>query len=530
MAWTGRGNNKRTAILQVSYSQFFDAHTDQCDSATFLPVGFGPTMTKDLRIKLNRLVHEVNYQQAYWIDLLNFRNSDDNLLRQPFTSSGFFVDADQLYTGHRFCRNSVTEPDRNNEDTWFYHLFGKKQTDPQGTQVDDTPPDIASNPTAFNDTVDKYFDETGRPGAQQEWLAKTFHPTSRGMDQTASYMIGPVLDIRGAAQLTAQGTIDVMVVGGYVAFASQDPASPIYQGIIPHLKAIFRDNSWYSFPNPFPSPPPPHARVNFIGSQGGQNLGNEPHETYPDATIDQLHQNLRASVDLHLQQKVVILMAGTKDLLFNDDPVQAAGRLAMLIQTIFDADSAAAVLLGHIPMIGINDDGRHWLPLQRRVVEYNARLSAMSDQFLAEGYKVLKVHTTATTMEHLDNDWIRPNTKGYLRMAYDFAEALAMANAFGWLEENVPIGTPGDVGPLAPADTDKAVCSQMITTRAQGDPSPDDIINALRRDQVTEDDFINNVACKFSEICELSLDGVVSYSSILLYVYNEILLTSDHRH
>jgi hypothetical protein len=70
--------------------------------------------------------------------------------------------------------------------------------------------------------------------------------------------------------------------------------------------------------------------------------------------------------------------------------------------------------------------------LQRRVVAYNANLSAVVDMMYSQGYRIIKVHTSATALEHGDGDFILPITQGYLRLAYDFAEAIVFANAAGF--------------------------------------------------------------------------------------------------
>lgn len=205
--------------------------------------------------------------------------------------------------------------------------------------------------------------------------------------------------------MTVGQTIDIMVMGDLVPYASQDPASPIYQGFIPHLRSIFHDFRYYGFPFSMGC-----ATLVFLGSQQLAYLGAEPHECYPGATIDILHTNFRASPDSHLQNKVVLLQTGTMDLLYDVDVKHAAQRIYRLIRTIFNRDQGAVVLVGHILMVGIGDDGSMWYPLQRRVAEYNAHLSAVVDMLYSAGYRVMKVHTSATPLEHRDGDFILPNT------------------------------------------------------------------------------------------------------------------------
>jgi hypothetical protein len=486
-------------IYQTGYSQFFDAYTDQCDSTSFLPydgLNLGPKITKDLRQKLNQFTHEVNYVLAFWIDILNVQNSQAPTQNQLFTSAINFADVDLLYYIHRFCRDGVTEPDRNNPDTWFFHLLGR-----QGEGRDDNP--ASSTADSVTTDMNKYYDNsTADLATAPPWVVKTFHPTSNGMAATSLYMIYPKLRYREAVQMTVGQTFDILVMGDIVPYASQDPASPIYQGFIPHLRSIFRDLRYYGLPFGAGT-----ASLTFLGSQQPDYLGAERHECYPGATIDILHTYFRNSPDSHLQNKVVILQAGTTDLLYDVDVLHAAQRIYRLIRTIFSRDRNAVVLLGHIPMIGLGGDGSTWYPLQRRVVAYNAHLSAVVDMMLSQGYRIIRVHTSATPLEHGDGDFLLPNTRGYLRMAYDFAEAIVFANAAGWLHQEA--GLTISIA-RNESETGKVVCMQDRSGYVGlGEPSSTDIMNSILRGK-TEDDFVNNVACNRTEICKMSTDGFVS--------------------
>lgn len=57
----------------------------------------------------------------------------ENLISPNNTSPIYFVDQDAEYTGHRFCREGVNEPDTENVDTWFFNTkstqMGAKASD-----------------------------------------------------------------------------------------------------------------------------------------------------------------------------------------------------------------------------------------------------------------------------------------------------------------------------------------------------------------------------------------------------------------
>lgn len=112
--------SKRTALYQTGYPQFFDSFTTQCDTVGF-SLFAGPKITQELRRKLNRLTHEVNYVLQYWMDNINVRHTTERDLNSDYATALDWVDTDLGYTDHRFCRPQVTEPDRTNPDTWFFH-------------------------------------------------------------------------------------------------------------------------------------------------------------------------------------------------------------------------------------------------------------------------------------------------------------------------------------------------------------------------------------------------------------------------
>ncbi|KAH7371744.1 hypothetical protein BKA66DRAFT_514077 [Pyrenochaeta sp. MPI-SDFR-AT-0127] len=468
MDWENRGSS-HTAIYQTSYSQFFDSYTDQCDSTSFYVVDFiGPKITKDLRIKLNRLTHEVNYVISYYADLLNVDYSHAVGNPSLFSAAVSFVDVDISYNGHRFCRQGVQEPEHHNPDTHFFNLNLLASTDGKTVTVSDT-----NMPIPHENATAAWIDANYGDGvhASWAWVMKTFHPTPAGCNSGKSCDSGdPVL-------------------GDYVAFASQDPNSAIYQGIIPHSKAIFRNYRYYNMPHGSGV----HVRPTFSGSQKPHNANSEFHECYKIATIDELHDNFVRSPDLYTRNKVILLMAGTIDVLYDVDLDHWPDRYTSLIHDIFDSDPDAQVFAGHIPMIGYNSqDPFKWFGLHKRIAQFNARLSALVDQLATEhGYRIMTVHTSATTREHLDGYLLLPNTRGYLRIALNFVEHITMAALIGWFNPG-PRGVPNGVDsisigsqiPARPGDNDtlivdKVTCNQEFEFFAgQGMPTKEDTLKS----------------------------------------------------
>jgi hypothetical protein len=235
-------------------------------------------------------------------------------------------------------------------------------------------------------------------------------------------------------------------------------------------------------------------------------------------------------------------MAGTLDMLYNANVEGAPDRLARIIYSIFESDENAAVIVGHIPMIGLNDEGAQWVDIQRRVAAYNARISALVDQLAAQGYSILKTHSSASTLEHQGGDYMLPNAQGYLRIAYDFAETIIFGMAANLIQTASPAnvseaadqldqesggvsgvgevsgGILGGTGPATSTNgTDTVVCTQDKSgDNGQGAPSSDEIMASILRGYTDEDMFIASIACNHTEICKLSIDGTVSFSALHL--------------
>jgi hypothetical protein len=115
-------------IMVIGYLRFFNADTDQCDNVQFglgpgAPPG-APRMTKSLRNALNALVDKLN----------GVIRTAVNDINQEFHVNRFvYVEVNSRFDGHRFCEQGVNEPDRDNTNTWFFHVFG-----------DDSPRDVES--------------------------------------------------------------------------------------------------------------------------------------------------------------------------------------------------------------------------------------------------------------------------------------------------------------------------------------------------------------------------------------------------
>lgn len=125
-------------------------------------------------------------------------------------------------------------------------------------------------------------------------------------------------------------------------------------------------------------------RRTFIGSQSAGYLGYLEHECYLDANLARLYDYLNVSPDIYLQRKVVLLMAGTKDMLYDEEVADAPKRLVKIFDLIFDKDPSAVVIVGQIPMFGLQEDGSTLFHVQRRIASYNAAIAAIVNRIVQE--------------------------------------------------------------------------------------------------------------------------------------------------
>ena len=511
---------KRTVLYQTGYPQFFDSFTTQCDSVTFMWGFIGPKMTRELRREMNRLTHELNYVLQYWMDNINVHHTTQADWDTRYSTALDWADQDLVYKDHRFCRQGVLEPSRGNPDTWFFHLRLPATADSSNAGGNGT--GAQNNTNAALAQFENTFTWEGQSATRPTWVTKTFHPTSAGFRETKNFMWSKLYyddllyNLHGVP-------IDIMVVGDIVAAGGYNPQSEIYQGFRGYLDSILKKGPLI----------PGGARQTFIGSQSAPYLGYLNHECYPDADLAKLYDSLKASPDLFLQRKLVLLMAGTRDMLYGEDVANAPARLVKIIDLIFDNDPLAVVIVGQIPMIGLKEDGSTFFNLQRRVASYNAAIAAIVNRMSQEkGRRILKVHTSTTTWEHEEGSFVTPNGQGYLRMAYDFLERIAIANTLGWFN-----GRPGFVSTATPASrgakvtagsmpapfanstaigfnssapTDLVVCSQA---RPTGAPDSNGIAQVLF-EGFSQPDFISKIACNESAVCTNTPDSSVGYLKV----------------
>ncbi len=136
-------------LLVTGYATFFNEETAVCDGVTFSRTDPEQFLTRQLRRDLNSLVSMLNH-----------------IIRSAADAAGAeYVDVDEMFEGHRFCEDGVSEPDNSRSDTWFFNLdFGGANV----RRAEATP--HAHSQKVFSAGLGKWYME----------VAKVFHPTKQG--------------------------------------------------------------------------------------------------------------------------------------------------------------------------------------------------------------------------------------------------------------------------------------------------------------------------------------------------------------
>lgn len=138
-------------LLVTGYAAFFNDQSQQCNSVSFSKRDSTNLLTNELRRSFNQMVRMIN-----------------DVIRAATEAHGAtYVDVDNLYDGHRFCEEGVTEPSHRNE-TWFFNIdFSKKAVPP-----------TEDAQGVLHGPIKDFFD-----------LTRTFHPTSLGHKAIAEEIV-----------------------------------------------------------------------------------------------------------------------------------------------------------------------------------------------------------------------------------------------------------------------------------------------------------------------------------------------------
>ncbi|RDW64132.1 hypothetical protein BP5796_10634 [Coleophoma crateriformis] len=165
--------------------------------------------------------------------------------------------------------------------------------------------------------------------------------------------------------------------------------------------------------------------VNYIGSVQAGSMSDNDNEGHPGFTITQI--GAQAVQDFTATPDVVLLMAGTNDVLQGLNLSTAPDRLSTLIDQLITGMPKAAILVATLTPLTT--------PSYEALREtYNAALPAIVAAKVSAGSLVQLVDMSNVTDAQIASaDGIHPNDAGYVTMAYAWYAGLMEAAAKGWI-------------------------------------------------------------------------------------------------
>ncbi|RDW77117.1 hypothetical protein BP6252_05170 [Coleophoma cylindrospora] len=165
--------------------------------------------------------------------------------------------------------------------------------------------------------------------------------------------------------------------------------------------------------------------VNYIGSVKAGSMTDNDNEGHPGFTITQI--GAQAIQDFTASPDVVLLMAGTNDILQGLNVSTAPDRLSTLLDQLITGMPKSAILVATLTPLTT--------PSFEALREtYNAALPAIVAAKVAAGSLVQLVDMSNVTDAQIASaDGIHPNDAGYVTMAYAWYAGLMEAAAKGWI-------------------------------------------------------------------------------------------------
>ena len=170
--------------------------------------------------------------------------------------------------------------------------------------------------------------------------------------------------------------------------------------------------------------------MEFIGSVKSGNMTNNEHEGHSGSQIDSV--GLAGAPTYSQAPNIILLMAGTTDIVSHTDIDGAPDRMATLIEEITSACPDAAVLVG--TLIPILDP-----QINMKTIGFNSAMMGIVWDFTEQGKKVGLVDMGRVGIDRINaTDGVHPTDDGYPLMAAAWYDGIIKAGKEGWIEEPSP--------------------------------------------------------------------------------------------
>ncbi|KAL8702184.1 MAG: hypothetical protein Q9201_004539 [Fulgogasparrea decipioides] len=175
--------------------------------------------------------------------------------------------------------------------------------------------------------------------------------------------------------------------------------------------------------------------LRYIGHVESGTMANNQHEGHSGFEI--VAVSAMGRPDYAERPNVVLLMAGTNDILRELDVGNAPERLGVLIGDIVTACPEAAVLVGTLPPL----DHPYVNPKlsDKETIAFNTVLEGIVAKLATGGNQVALVDMGRVTTRHIHaTDGIHPTDEGYALIAAAWHDGLVTAGRKGWIQPPLP--------------------------------------------------------------------------------------------
>ena len=396
----------------VGGAAFFDETTPSCNQTSlsvYTGLGQQKFLTTGLRANLNEMIQRFNWWQNYLITIFNRATVPGNsTLKYPVQ----FIDSDDRFNARRFCNSRVMSTGSGDPLTYFVN-GGGLQTPVTRSSYEKVAVSVCNANGSWNDyvqcqmataikgAISLTLTNIGAKTGINDW-ERVFHLTAKGQGVIADEIVARL----GQPLLLSGFNLRILPLGASIIAGSWSSDGNGFRKV---LYDTLRSSN----------------KIEYVGSQGIAPLNHEGHPGWIIGDISNA-----AGVSLPSRPNVVLIHAGTNDLLDNFNIDQAPERLGALIDHVLSIAVDAVVLVAQIlpcSLPGAFDN----------FVTFNARVANIINQRQVAQKKVLKVWMPITTDDLVDG--IHPNDTGYNKMAEAWIAGLHRAADFGWISDPVKI-------------------------------------------------------------------------------------------
>jgi len=172
------------------------------------------------------------------------------------------------------------------------------------------------------------------------------------------------------------------------------------------------------------------THVEYVGSQRSGNMTDNYNEGHPGALISQIVGF--ANQSLPQRPNLILLMAGTNDMIKDVDPVNAPQRLGRLLDDCLAACPDAVIIAAQLTPT-TNATAEAFIDV------FNSAIPGIIASRVGAGKKVMTVDMSAYVNTTELKDGLHPTDFGYNQMAIGWHDGIQQALSSGWITPAVAV-------------------------------------------------------------------------------------------